>query len=329
MFLVGVLVIVGAICFPMLNHARVTPRRAACGMNLGNIGKGICLYQAVYKEQYPALANPATLAQGGIAEEPEMVAVVDSSDESAFLTGDVKGNGSVNAYYLLVAKGYTEEEGFRCPSDDTYYPGGEGTDAGRGYDLGFDGWGNISYALQPTSLDAAAFSARPSNGSKGDMAIASDQVVDRDTALTKMDNRPKENNSVNHGYEYINVLLIDGSVRRESRTKGADSTASKWGYDGDEIFTKTNSIDPIKRANDSILMGKEGGENGKPFAVLSPATIARARELERREACAKNLARLAEGIRMYQSTYSEKFPALAAPEPKPKVTPMGTGNDRE
>ena len=92
------------------------------------------------------------------------------------------------------------------------------------------------------------------------MAIASDQVVDRDTPLTTTDNRPKENNAVNHGYEYINVLLMVGSVRRESRAKGANSTVSKWGYEGDEIFTRTQSDDPVKQANDSILMGRQGGE---------------------------------------------------------------------
>ena len=255
LFLVGVLVIVGAICFPMLNRSTEHPRGLGCAMNLSSMWKGIGLYQYEYKEKYPALANPATLAQGPIDERPEMVAVADTSEDSAFLNGDVKGNGSVNAYYLLVHQGYLEEDGFKCPSDASF----ESPDK-RIYDLGFDGWGNLSYALQPTSIDATAFSARPSNKSKGDMAIASDQVVDRHTALTTKDNRPKENNAVNHGYEYINVLLIDGSIRSESRTKGADITVSKWGYEGYEIFTKTQSTDPVKRANDSILMGRQGDE---------------------------------------------------------------------
>jgi hypothetical protein len=260
-----VLVILGVVGVGWLmpwhgGHSRELARRAACAMNLGSLGKGIALYQAGYKEKYPALANPATLAQGGIAEAPEMVAIASYTDESAFLTGDIKGNGSVNAYYLLVNKGYVEEEGFKCPSDESYYPGGEERVTGRRYDLGFDGWANISYALQPTSIDASAFPARPNDKSNGEMAIASDQVVGMVTPLTTTDNRPEEDNTVNHGYEYINVLLIDLSVRKESRKKGADSTVSKWGYEGDEIFTKTQSTDPINHANDSILMGKEGGE---------------------------------------------------------------------
>jgi hypothetical protein len=235
-----------------LNNVREQARQAACAMNLSSLGKGIHLYQASHKEKYPTLANPTTDAQGGIDEAPEMVAITDPSDESAFLNGDVKGNGSVNAYYLLVNKGYVEEDGFRCPSDDSFE-----APKGRGYNLGFDGWKNLSYALQPTSIDATAFSARPGNSSKAGMVIASDQVVDRDTPLTKTDNRPKEDNTINHGYEYVNVLTVSSSVKKLSRKKGAASVISEWGYEGDEIFTKTQSPDPVRIANDSRLMGRE------------------------------------------------------------------------
>jgi hypothetical protein len=260
------LVIMGAVAVNILmmlwggHGSRERARRAMCAMNLGGIGKGISLYQDDYREKFPALANPAKLTQGAIAEAPEMVAIADPSDESAFLDGDVKGNGSVNAYYLLVLKGYVEEDGFRCPSDESYYPGGEGTDTDRKYDLGFDGWKNLSYALQPTSLDAAAFSSRPGNDSKGEMALASDQVLDARQTPTAGGVLPERNNTINHGYEYANVLLMNGSVLKKERQEGADSTASKWGYEGDEIFTKTQSADPVERANDSILMGKEGGK---------------------------------------------------------------------
>ena len=254
-FVVGIGIMAMVCLAPYLNSARELGRRTACAMNLGSLGQGISMYQAAYKDQYPALANPATLAQGAIDERPEMVAVADTSEDSAFLNGNVKGNGSVNAYYLLVHQGYLEEEGFRCPDDASFESPDE-----RVYDLGFDGWRNLSYAFQPTSIDPAAFSVRPSYKSKGDLVIASDQVVDRNTPLTTTDNRPKENNAVNHGYEYVNALLVSNSVRKKSRTKGADSTVSKWGYAGDEIFTKTQSTDPIKQANDSRLMGKEGAE---------------------------------------------------------------------
>jgi hypothetical protein len=249
-----------------LFRSRETARRATCSMNLGSIGKGISLYQACYKEKYPALANPATDAQGAINEEPRMVKIADSGDESAFLDGDVKGNGSVNAYYLLVNKGYLEEEGFKCPSDKSFVAGGKGAKAGRRYDLGFDGWKNLSYALQPTSLDAAAFSARPGNATKGSMVIASDQVVSKKGKLTKTDNRPKENNAVNHGYGYVNTLIMSRSVKQQTRKKGAASIVSKWGYKGDEIYAlgmkgKAYPATPsVRRRNDSILMGKKGGK---------------------------------------------------------------------
>jgi hypothetical protein len=267
LFLVGVFVLVGAMCFPMLNRARVTPRTAICAMNLSSMWKGIALYQYEYKEKYPALANAVTLAQGPIDEEPEMVSILDPDDKVKYIKGSaaIKGNGSVNAYSLLIYEDYVPRDGFQCPSDDSYEcldaeeeNGESGADSPEV--LGFNGWGNLSYALQPTRIDAAAFSSRPNGKSDGEMAIASDQVVDGDTLLTKTDNRPKENNTINHGYEYANVLLMDGSVRKKERQKGADSTVSKWGYEGDEIFTKTQSADPVKRVNDSILMGKEGGE---------------------------------------------------------------------
>jgi hypothetical protein len=182
----GALYVVVFVFVPSLDHARDLSKRVSCRMNLGSLGKGIGLYQAGYKGEYPALANPATLAQGGIDEEPQMVAIADSSDESAFLGGDVKGNGSVNAYYLLVQDWYVDKEGFECPSDASFE-----APKGRGDDLGFDGWKNLSYALQPTSIDSAAFSARPGSKSKDSLVIAADQVVDWDTPLTTTDNRPE------------------------------------------------------------------------------------------------------------------------------------------
>ena len=258
--ILSVILVVSVLVLPSsLNRARESARRAACSMNLSSISKGIFLYQSSYQEKYPALASQATHAQGAIDKEPEMVSITDPMNASAFFDGDVKGNGSVNAYYLLVSTGYVEEDYFKCPSDDSFE-----APKGRGHNLGFDGWKNLSYALQPTSLDAAAFSARVGNRSKGKMAIASDQVVDRDTALTTTDNRPKENNAVNHGYEYANVLMIDGSMKQLSRTKGADSTVSKWGYDGDEIYDmgmKGKAYPNVtKQVSDSILIGKEGDE---------------------------------------------------------------------
>ena len=61
--------------FGGLFRSRESARRAACAMNLSSLGKGICLYQAVYREKYPALVNHRTLGQGPINEEPEMVKV--------------------------------------------------------------------------------------------------------------------------------------------------------------------------------------------------------------------------------------------------------------
>jgi hypothetical protein len=247
--------------FGGLFGARERARRAACGMNLGGLGKGMVLYQAVYRDKYPALVNPKTLAQGAIDEKPEMVKIASDTDESAFLGGDVKGNGSVNAYYLLVHNGYAEEEGFKCPSDATFK-----SPKKRGYNIGFDGWKNLSYALQPMSINTADFSARPSSNSKGVMIMASDQVVGKKGKLTKTGNRPKKNNSVNHGYGYVNMLTVSNSVKRQIRKKGAASIISKWGYNRDEIYAlgmkgKAYPVTPFrKRRNDSILMGKQGGK---------------------------------------------------------------------
>jgi hypothetical protein len=252
--------------FGGLFRSRETARRATCAMNLSSLGKGICLYQAGYREKFPAQVKPKTLPQGAINEEPEMVNNADTADESPVLHGEVKGNASVNAYYLLVNKGYVEEEGFKCPSDKSFAAGGKGTKNGRGYDLGFDGWKNLSYALQPTSINTADLSSRPSNHSKGSMILASDQVVGKKGKLTKTDNRPKENNAVNHGYGYVNVLLISNSVKMQSRKKGADSMVSKWGFGKDEIYAlgMKGKAYPVtssySRRNDSILMGKQGGK---------------------------------------------------------------------
>ena len=261
---IAIIALLVSILMPSLNRARELARRAACGMNLGSLGKGIGLYQAGYKEKFPALANPNTDAQGAINVEPEMVTIADSANESAFLDGDVAGNGSVNAYYLLVNKGYVEEEGFKCPSDETYSVGGEGTTDGRKYDLGFDGWENLSYALQPTSLDAAAFSSRPGNGSKGSMVIASDQVLSalQEPAVAGL--LPEVDNTVNHGYEYYNVLIISNSVKKLDRKSGlTESIKSEVGYNQDEIFRlgKAGSAysTSTDKTNDSNLMSRAGG----------------------------------------------------------------------
>lgn len=261
---IAIIALLVSILMPSLNRARELARRAACGMNLGSLGKGIGLYQAGYKEKYPALANATTDAQGAINQEPEMVPIADSADESDFLDGDVEGNGSVNAYYLLVNKGYVEEEGFKCPSDESYSTGGEGTPDGRKYDLGFDGWENLSYALQPTSIDATAFDSRPGNGSKGSMVIASDQVLAalQEPAVAGL--LPEVDNTVNHGYEYYNVLIISNSVKKLDRQSGdPESTESEVGYNQDEIFrlgkTGTAYTTSTDKANDSNLMSRAGG----------------------------------------------------------------------
>jgi prepilin-type N-terminal cleavage/methylation domain-containing protein len=264
---IAIIALLVSILMPSLSRAQELARRATCSMNLSGLGKGIKLYQAVYKEKYPALADASTDTQGAINEEPNMVAITDSADESAFLNGStttVKGTGSVNAYYLLVNKGYVEEEGFQCPSDDTYSVGGEGTTTGRKYDLGFDGWENLSYALQPTNIDAAQFSARPGNSSKGSMVIASDQVLGALQTPAVAGLLPEVDNNVNHGYEYYNVLIISNSVKKLDRQKSttADPTISQKsevGYNQDEIFTKTALTSSTDKANDSNLMSKAGG----------------------------------------------------------------------
>jgi hypothetical protein len=236
------LVVVGPL---MLAEYRENAKRAGCRMNLGSLGKALNMYSNNNDGKYPALADPATLAQGPIDEEPKFFGG----------TTAVKGNGSVNAYYLLVDKGYADADEFRCPSDDAYEAPRD-----RGKALGFNGWKNLSYALQPTNIDPAVFSSRPGPKSKVSMVIAADQVVDKATPLTTTDNRPKKTNDINHGYEYVNMLTMDGSTHVRIREWGSDGRVSRWGYDVDEIFTKTQSADPVKRVNDSILMGKEGGE---------------------------------------------------------------------
>jgi hypothetical protein len=54
------------------------------------------------------------------------------------------------------------------------------------------------------------------------------------------------------------MLTMDGSTHVRTRQKGADSVVSEWGYEFDEIYTQTQSVDPVERENDSILMGKQG-----------------------------------------------------------------------
>jgi hypothetical protein len=96
------------------------------------------------------------------------------------------------------------------------------------------------------------------------MVIASDQVlnVDQEPAATGL--LPDADNAVNHGYEYYNVLIISSSVKKLSREKGAvESIKSQVGYNNDEIFLlgKTGSAysNSTANRNDSILMGREGG----------------------------------------------------------------------
>ena len=156
----------------MFAEYRENAKRAGCRANLGSLGKALNMYSHSNGGKYPALADPATLGQGPIDEEPKFFGE----------TTTVKGNGSVNAYYLLVAKGYADLDAFRCPSDDAYE-----APLDRDKALGFNGWKNLSYALQPTSIDPAAFSSRPGPKSKVSMVIAADQVVDKATPLTTTD----------------------------------------------------------------------------------------------------------------------------------------------
>ena len=253
---IAIIALLVSILMPSLQRARELARRSACGMNLGSLGKGIMLYQSVYKEKYPAMTdedasgNPITI--GPINATPVITGAADEdANETAFLGAAIGGNGSVNAYYLLVLGDYVQEEGFKCPSDDTF----ETPDRGNG-ELGFAGWSNLSYALQPTST---TYAARPGLKSKGAMIIAADQVLNGTATVALAGVLPVENNTVNHGYEFYNVLLSGNSVKNFSRPKGGvPSQTSKEGFKNDEIFTDGSyTVGGSKAANDSNLMGKE------------------------------------------------------------------------
>ena len=250
---IAIIALLVSILMPSLQKARELARRSSCGMNLGNLGKGISLYQSVFKEKYPAMADDG-ITLGPINETPAITGAGDeAANETAFLTVAIGGNGSVNAYYLLVMGDYVQEEGFKCPSDDTF----ETPDRGNS-ELGFAGWSNLSYALQPTSTD---YAARPGLKSKGSMIIAADQVLNGTGSYipTVAGVLPVENNTVNHGYEFYNVLLSGNSVKNFSRPKGGvPSQTSKEGFKNDEIFTDGSyTVGGSKAANDSNLMGQE------------------------------------------------------------------------
>jgi hypothetical protein len=223
-----------AACFLFcgLRSTRNLARRSQCRMNLYSIGKGICLYQNVYKDEYPALAGSSVFDDARLSETPTRVS------EAEFLAGKCGGNDSVNAYFLLVPEGFVEAESFRCPSDERWEA------YNRDGRFGFDGWRNISYALQPTC--ARGFPARVNSRSQDSMVIAAD---------VKAHPKIKDKQWSTVGYE-VNVLVADGSSRAEMRDNEND-TASPWGYEGDEIYTQTQSTDPVRIANDSRLMGRD------------------------------------------------------------------------
>jgi prepilin-type N-terminal cleavage/methylation domain-containing protein len=258
---IAIIALLVSILMPSLQKARELARRSSCGMNLGNLGKGISLYQSVFKEKYPAMPNEnetgTAITIGKIDVKPKITsAASEAANETAFLTVAIGGNGSVNAYYLLVMGDYVQEEGFKCPSDDTF----ETPDRGNG-ELGFAGWSNLSYALQPTSKD---YAARPGLKSKGSMIIAADQVLSGkgEYVVKAVGQKPGKDNTVNHQYEFYNVLLAGNSVKSFSRSKnvgtGQQSQESKVGYKNDDIFTDGSyTVGSSKEANDSNLMGQE------------------------------------------------------------------------
>ena len=224
---ISIIALLVAIMVPSLAMARELARRAACAVNLRNIGTGLALYSEVHGE-YPYV--PLNGAGWGVA--------VGTNREADPYDGVANGRNPTSNLYLLVRGGMCPAGMFVCRS--------AGEKPGRGSCDGrwdFPGGDEVSYAVMNPYGDRRNFVEAP-----GSVILLADGSpyfdpatgLRNSTDVVNLGGDPSEEdirrgNSRTHLGDGQNVARVGGSTRFERR--------ADCGADFDNIYTRGSGDD--------------------------------------------------------------------------------------
>ncbi len=178
---------------------RERARRTVCQATLRGFSQAFPLYAADNSGQYPSMGYHGNMPQNA---DPTAT----NSRDNLFGQGDCVAQ----VYWLLVNQGSVSDGQFKCPSDSAYVT------PNREMRYGFDDWRNVSYGLQPTTVQ---WKARLSLFLDGGVVVMADGPRRRNLRV----------GSAHHGVAGANYLSRDGSVQW---TDGGNDV----GANGDWIF---------------------------------------------------------------------------------------------
>ena len=210
---------------------------------LSGISKSIKMYEAEH-DKVPSMATTEDWTIASSNADPSV-----ASDASDFWSDEAGCN--LQAFYLLIIKADLSENSLHCPSDKPWV---KATRASS--EIGFSDWKNSSYAFQIT--DGGYGSAFGHGSQQGSVVVAADQA----TLTSGAPDIQKAN--ANHGWEYINLLDVSGSVSKGSWEDKDDNDGNynNFGYNGDDIYDNGDGTESTEtpRANlppdDSFLYNK-------------------------------------------------------------------------
>ncbi|MFW6155579.1 MAG: type II secretion system protein [Planctomycetota bacterium] len=213
---ISIIALLVAILMPSLSRARELMQRAACGMNLNSIGKGLAMYKAQYDDDYPWIAG---------------------SDRDWTTTDMTAGGKSDSNFYdlgknllanlnLLVKEGTLAYDQFLCPSAGTQSATrGTGDNNEWGFRMyeGADQSNNSYYAIDYAYHLGAPYTGGGGVGGGGNLATFGD---------------------VAGGF------VIMGDYNPDNETEIESPTAWNHNDDGVNLLTTSHSV-TLERPNDS------------------------------------------------------------------------------
>jgi prepilin-type N-terminal cleavage/methylation domain-containing protein len=233
---IAIIALLVSILLPSLNRARELAKRAVCGANLNSLGKAIVLYQGDDQQaggKFPSMQDTTAWTIASSNDDAAVSGGAAMTDQEALEDfwndwgpNAIAGGCNLQAYWLLVHKGYLAEDAFLCPSG-----GAEPTTRVTG-ELGFSSWQNVSFGYQVT--DQGYHSWPKGIGQDGTMVIAGDRPG-ADPATGQLE--PTQPNN-NHTWEYCNLLQLGGSVTSDRWVDDTDNAGdyNDFGVSGDQIY---------------------------------------------------------------------------------------------
>jgi len=228
---IAIIVLLVALVAPSLGRARDIARRATCGANVNNVGRGLFTYATESQRRLP-----------GIEDDSEVMTNVGNDYTNSTAPAN---SGHSRAWYLLVRGEYVELGAFFCPADSD---GVLQADIAWGSAYDFPAVADsypLGYAMQVTHVRTSTSEGRRLTlGGRGEMAIMADANAllkwnwsgsywrGVRSSLSFADN--DSINSTNHDGDGQNVLFLNASV-------GWKDTP-KCGVNNDNIYVPDNSM---------------------------------------------------------------------------------------